>query len=62
MRNMDLALKDTILTITIDLSQDLGPSKSGKSHIVASTDGIVAIPNRAEQLGLNIFRYGPRPT
>ena len=49
-----------IMRLTIDCSQDLGPSKSGKTIMVASSEGTKAIPGRSEKLGLNLYREGER--
>lgn len=47
----------SIVTLTIDMAQDFGPSKSGKTIIVASTGGSVEIPGHpGVKLGLNIFK------
>ncbi len=32
-KNMEMALHDRILTVTVDLSKEFGPSKSGKTII-----------------------------
>ena len=37
MENVNIKIKNQVLTITIDLSKNLGPSKSGKSTIIASS-------------------------
>ena len=44
-----------MLTITVDLSQEFGPSSSGKTTIIATTEGNVTIPGREEKIGLNIY-------
>ena len=45
------------LTITVDLSKDFGPSSSGKTIIIASTEGNVAIDGHEEaKIGLNIYK------
>ena len=54
--NVQMTVKGHTLTITIDLSKDLGASKSGKTHTVASTGGFVPIPGRKEILSLNCNR------
>lgn len=47
----------TTLTITIDLTQDFGPSSSGRTNIIASTKGNAEIPGKPGfKLGLNLFR------
>jgi len=56
MKNVEYKVEGDILTITIDLSVDLGPSSTGKTHIVATTEGNVTISGRTEKLGLNVYR------
>ncbi len=56
MKNVDLKVEGMMLTITVDLSKDFGPSSSGKTTIIASTEGNVSIPGREEKIGLNIYK------
>jgi hypothetical protein len=56
MKNVEMSVTGNILTITVDLSKEFGPSSSGKTVIIASTEGNVAIPNRDEKVGLNVYR------
>jgi len=56
MKNVDITVEGTILTVKVDLSKEFGPSASGKTIIIASTEGNVTIPNREEKIGLNIYR------
>ncbi len=56
MKNVELTVDGTILTIKVDLTKDFGPSSSGKTTIIASTEGNVPIPNREEKIGLNIYK------
>ncbi len=56
MRNIEMTVDGNTLTITVDLSKNGTVSKSGKSHIVASTDGNVYVPGRTEKIGLNIYK------
>lgn len=57
MRNVEMKQDGSKLVITVDLSKNFGPSKSGKTIIVASTDGNVpAAPG--VMVGLNIYRKG----
>lgn len=56
MKNVRMTVDKNILTITVDLSKDFGPSSSGKTIIIASTEGNVAIPDREEKVGLNVYR------
>jgi len=56
MKNVDMTIAGDILTITIDLSKEFGPSSSGKTTIVASTEGNVTVPEREEKIGLDVYR------
>jgi hypothetical protein len=56
MKNVELALEGDNLTVKVDLTQDFGPSKSGKTTIVASSVGNKTIPGREERIGLNVYR------
>jgi len=51
-----MSILGNILTITVDLSKEFGPSSSGKTIIIASTEGNVAVPDRDEKVGLNVYR------
>jgi hypothetical protein len=51
-----MAVEGNILTITVDLSKEFGPSSSGKTIIVASTEGSVTVPDREVKLGLNVYK------
>ncbi|HWR28932.1 MAG TPA: hypothetical protein VN631_03780 [Negativicutes bacterium] len=56
MKNIEMTIEGDILTIKVDLSQRFGKSSSGKSTIVASTEGNQAIPGNEEiKIGLNIY-------
>ncbi len=57
MKNVEMTVEEDTLIIKIDLSRDFGPSKSGKTIIVASTEGNVSVPERNEKVGLNVYRY-----
>lgn len=56
MKNVEMTVEGTMLTIKVDLSKEFGPSSSGKTIIIASTEGNVMIPNREEKVGLNVYR------
>ena len=60
MKNVDITVEDSILTIKIDLSKEFGPSSSGKTIIIASTEGNVSLPDREEKVGLNVYRKRPK--
>ena len=56
MKNVDIKVEGNILTIKVDLTKDFGPSASGKTIIIASTEGNVVVPDRDEKIGLNVYR------
>jgi len=57
MKNVEMTLEGNILTITVDLTKEFGPSSSGKTIIIASTEGNVSIPGHEEaKVGLNVYR------
>ncbi len=56
MKNVEMSVEGSILTIKVDLSKEFGPSSSGKTIIVASTEGNVTVPEREEKVGLNVYR------
>lgn len=56
MQNIKMSVVKNILTITVDLSKKLGPSASGKSVLIASTEGNAKVPgHEAIQIGLNVY-------
>jgi hypothetical protein len=56
MKNVEMSVAGNILTITVDLTKEFGPSSSGKTTIIASTEGNVTVPDRDEKVGLNVYR------
>ena len=56
MKNVQMVVDGNILTIKVDLSKEFGPSSSGKTIIIASTEGNVSVPDREEKVGLNVYR------
>ncbi len=57
MRNVKLEVKGSELVITVDLSKNYGRSKSGKTTIIASTEGNVSVPGTDDvKLGLNLYK------
>jgi hypothetical protein len=57
MKNCDMKITGTILTITVDVSKDFGKSASGKSVIIATTEGNVTVPETDDiKIGLNIYK------
>jgi len=59
MKNVEMTVDGNILTIKVDLSKEFGPSSSGKTIIIASTEGNVSIPDREEKVGLNVYHKRP---
>jgi hypothetical protein len=57
MKNVEMSIEGTILTVKVDLSKEFGPSSSGKTIIIASTEGNVSILGAEDKkIGLNIYR------
>jgi hypothetical protein len=57
MKNVELAVDANILTIKVDLTKEFGPSSSGKTIIIASTEGNVSIPGAEDKkIGLNVYK------
>ena len=56
MKNVQMAVNGNLLTITVDLAKTYGASKSGKTTIIASTEGNVTVDGRTEIVGLNIYK------
>ncbi len=51
-----MLVEGNVLTIKVDLSKEFGPSASGKTIIIATTEGNVSVPDREEKVGLNVYR------
>ncbi|HET9855730.1 MAG TPA: hypothetical protein VFR53_11790 [Methylomirabilota bacterium] len=56
MKNVEMTVAGNILTIKVDLTKQFGPSASGKTIIIASTEGNITVPEREEKVGLNVYR------
>ena len=56
MKNVEMSIEGSVLTIRVDLLKEFGPSSTGKTIIIASTEGNVTVPNRQEKIGLNVYR------
>jgi hypothetical protein len=56
MKNVEMTVQGNILTMKVDLSKEFGPSASGKTIIIASTEGNVTIEGRLEKVGLNVYK------
>ena len=56
-QNVSMQKQGNILTITVDLSREFGPSSSGKTVIIATTGGNIDAPSSpGVKVGLNIYR------
>lgn len=57
MENVKMSVAGTVLTLTVDLSKNLGKSKSGKSTVIGSTQGNQGIPGKEGMfVGLNVYQ------
>lgn len=55
MQNITMSTNGHILTITVDLSKTGKVSASGKSTIIASTEGNQSVPDSTAKIGLNVY-------
>jgi hypothetical protein len=61
MKNIKLKVEGDKLVIEVDLKQNFGLSGSGKSIIIASSEGNQSVPDKPEvKIGLNIYRPASR--
>ena len=61
MFNITARVEGKKLVLEIDLTKELGPSSSGKTIIVASTQGNAAVPNVKDvRFGLNVYKGGTK--
>jgi hypothetical protein len=57
MKNIDMTVEGRVLIIKVDLTKQFGPSPSGKTIIIASTEGNVSAPGSEHvKLGLNVYQ------
>ena len=57
MNNVEMSVDGKPLVIKVDLSKEFGPSSSGKTIIIASTEGNQPVPgNEDAKIGLNIYK------
>jgi hypothetical protein len=59
MKNIKMTVYGSRLVIEVDLKTEFGPSKSGKTTIVASTEGPERVPSPEfadVRVGLNVYR------
>lgn len=57
MKNVEMSVDGNILTIKVDLTKDFGPSTSGKTIIIASSEGNQSVLGKeAVKIGLNVYK------
>lgn len=57
MKNVEMKVEENILTIKVNLTKEFGPSSSGKTIIIASTEGNISIPEKDDiKIGLNVYK------
>ena len=57
MRNVVVSREGDTLVLKVDLTKTFGPSRSGKTTVVASTEGNVSVPrDKDTKVGLNVYR------
>ncbi len=57
MKNVEMTVDGDILTMKVDLSKEFGESSSGKSIIIASSEGNQSVPeNEGIKIGLNVYK------
>jgi hypothetical protein len=57
MKNVEMKVEGNILKIEVDLSKEFGPSASGKTIIIASTEGNISVTGAEDKkIGLNVYR------
>jgi hypothetical protein len=57
MKNIEMTVEGNVLTIKVNLVKEFGPSSSGKTIIIASTEGNISIPGHEEKkVGLNVYK------
>jgi hypothetical protein len=55
MKNVEIKVEGSMLIIKVDLAKTHGASKSGKSIVIATTEGNAAI-SPGVMMGLNIYK------
>ena len=57
MQNVTTKIKGNKLIIEVDITKDFGLSKSGKTIMIASTQGNKVVADGGITLGLNLYKY-----
>ncbi len=57
MKNVQMNVDGHMLTLQVNLIEEFGPSASGKTIIIATTEGNVSVPGHNEiKIGLNVYK------
>ncbi len=57
MKNVEIKVENNTLIIKVDLTKEFGPSASGKTIIIASTEGNIPIEGHDNaKIGLNVYK------
>ena len=57
MKNIEMNISADKLTVVVDLKKNFGKSKTGKSIIIATTEGNQSLPYKESmKMGLNIYK------
>ena len=58
MKGLKIDTQGTKLLIEVDTAEEFGPSKSGKTIIIASTEGNkkILVGDKEVSIGLNVYR------
>lgn len=54
-KNVEIKIDGNIMMVKIDLSKSFGPSSSGKTTIVATTEGNIAVAPGV-MCGINVYK------
>ena len=57
MQNIEMKVEGNKLVLTVDLTKEIGPSSSGKTILLASSEGNTNVPgHEGVKFGLNVYR------
>jgi hypothetical protein len=57
MQNVTVSVEGNKLVIEVDLTKEIGPSSSGKTILIASSEGNSNVPGHdGVKFGLNVYR------
>jgi len=57
LKNVEMSVSGNTLTIKVDITKEFGPSSSGKTIIIGSTEGNVSVPDHDDvKVGLNVYK------